>query len=143
MFFRWAAYSTPTLGGQKVIKGIGVDTVQVDRIAKSLTKPGFAEKVFCKEERELFSPLGEKHKAESAAACFAAKEAFLKGLGVGLGSYAFQEIAALRKPSGQPYFVLRGKAAEDIERMQLVVHLSLTHEGGFATAFVVVEERQC
>ncbi len=56
------------------------------------------------EEQALLAALGDKHRAETAAANFAAKEAFLKAAGTGLGGFAMPELAVLRRESGAPYF---------------------------------------
>lgn len=125
-----------------MVYGIGVDCTTVERIAKSMQTEGFAKRVYAAEELALFSALGPKRAAESAAACFAAKEAFLKAAGVGLGGYALADIAALRRQSGAPYFALSGTAKAFCLQNGLVAHLSITHEGGFATAFVVLEKAE-
>lgn len=123
-----------------MIYGIGVDCTRIERIQKSMQRERFLNKVFTQKEKELFAQRGEKHAAEGAAGCFAAKEAFLKSLGVGLGSFDFLDIAALRKQSGAPYFELYGKAKEFCEQNHLVAHLSITHDGGMAIAMVVMEK---
>ena len=78
-------------------------------------------------------------RAESAAANFAAKEAFLKACGTGLAGFALNEIAALRDERGAPYLAFSGRTAEFMETNQLSAHLSLTHEADLAAAFVVLE----
>lgn len=123
-----------------MIKGIGVDTTTVERVAESMQNEHFLQRVFSAEERALFAGRSEKHAAESAAGCFAAKEAFLKAAGRGLGGFALADIAVLRKESGAPYFVLAGEAAQFCKQNALRAHLSITHEGGLATAFVLLEE---
>ncbi|MDL2293073.1 holo-ACP synthase [Ruminococcaceae bacterium OttesenSCG-928-D13] len=124
-----------------MIYGVGVDCVQVARIAKSMEKPRFAERVFSEAERALFEQIGaEAKRDETAAANFAAKEAFLKACGVGLGGFALSEIAALRRESGAPYYQLSGAALAFCEENGLAAHLSLTHEGGMAVAFAVLEK---
>lgn len=122
-----------------LIQGIGVDCTQVSRIEKSMQKPGFLQRIYSAKEREYFEGLNPKHRAESAAANFAAKEAFMKAMGVGLGGFALDELVVLRKNSGQPYFAFEGLTRQRIEEESLKVHLSLTHDGGMAIAFVVVE----
>ncbi len=122
-----------------MIYGLGVDCTQVERIAKSMAKPHFAARVFSPAERDLFASRGEKHAAESAAGCYAAKEAFLKAAGKGLGGFALAEIAALRQASGAPVFQLSGAAKAWCDENGLTAHLSLTHDAGLAIAFVVLE----
>ena len=60
--------------------------------------------VFAPAEQALLSALGEKRRAETAAANFAAKEAFLKAVGTGLGGFVLCDLAVLRRESGAPYF---------------------------------------
>lgn len=122
-----------------MIRGIGVDCAQVARIAKSLQSPAFMGRVFSGEEQAMLNGVKGKKREESAAACFAAKEAFLKAAGVGLGGFPLADIAALRKPGGAPYYALSGQAAQYLEENHLCAHLSLTHEAGLAMAFAVLE----
>lgn len=74
---------------------------------------------------------------------FAAKEAFGKALGTGLlREFALCEAEALRDENGAPYFSFSGRAAALMQARGLTAHLSLTHEGGTAAAFVVLERRK-
>ena len=82
-----------------------------------------------------------KAKWETAAANFAAKEAFLKACGKGLGGFALAEIAVLRRESGAPYYALTGAAAAWLAARGGVAHLSLSHDAGMACAFTVLEGR--
>ena len=77
--------------------------------------------------------------AASAAANFAAKEAFLKAAGKGLGGFALAEIQILRGEGGAPYYLLSGGAAAWAAERGAEVRLSLAHEGGLALAFAVAE----
>ena len=124
-----------------MVAGIGVDCVKVSRMEKSLTRPSFVGKVFCREEQDFLESLAGNKRVESAAACFAAKEAFLKAVGVGLGGFALGDIAALRNPAGAPYYVFSGTAAQYVADQGLTAHLSLTHEDGLAMAFAILEKR--
>ncbi len=126
-----------------MLYGLGVDCVKVARIAESLAKPRFAQWVFSAEERALVEATGTNSKKaeETAAANFAAKEAFLKAAGVGLGGFALQEMAALREESGKPYYALSGKALEFCEKNGLCAHLSLSHEDGLAVAVAILEKK--
>lgn len=124
-----------------MIYGIGMDCVKIERIAKSLEKAHFERRVFSPAEQALFAGIGNAAKrSETAAANFAAKEAFLKAAGVGLGGFALSEIAALRRETGAPYYQLSGKAEAFCESNNLTPLLSLSHEDGLAFAFVVLEE---
>ena len=86
-----------------MIYGVGTDLVKIERMQKSIASPSFVKRVFGEKELVLLAGRAEKHRLESAAACFAAKEAFLKACGVGLGSMPLSDIQALRRESGAPY----------------------------------------
>ena len=118
----------------------GVDIVAVERIKKSMKRPGFMARCFSPEEQEYICR--KACPAETAAALWAAKEAFGKALGEGLAGFAWPEVQVLHLSSGAPYLYFEGAAAERMRREGLRAHLSLTHEGGFATAFVVLEKLQ-
>ncbi|MBD5092701.1 MAG: holo-ACP synthase [Subdoligranulum sp.] len=121
-----------------MIVGIGVDMTRIERVEKSLARPGFLERVYGPGERALLEHMPRR--AERAAANFAAKEAFGKALGTGLfRDFAPCEAEALRDERGAPYFAFSGRAAALMQSRGLQAHLSLTHEGGYAAAFVVLE----
>ena len=61
-----------------MIFGVGIDLCDAGRLEKSLAKQSFLDHVFAPSEQALLASLGEKRRAETAAANFAAKEAFLK-----------------------------------------------------------------
>lgn len=124
-----------------MILGIGTDLCEVARMEKSLQRSLFLQKVFSAAEQELILSRAGKARAETAAANFAAKEAFLKACGVGLGGFALAEIGVLRQSSGAPCYVLEGRAARWLEENRATAHLSLTHEAGLACAFAVLEQR--
>ena len=122
-----------------MIAGIGTDLCAVERIDCCLQHPGFAVRVFSDAERALLDSLQGKRRAETAAANFAAKEAFLKAAGTGLGGFALTDIAVLRQNSGAPYFALSGRAEQWARQNHLTAYVSLTHENSLAAAFVVLE----
>src|SRR5437660_1029038 len=79
-----------------------------------------------------------RHPAQRLAAPFAATEAVLKGLGVGLGAFQFHDVEVVNGPSGKPSLVLRGKAAALArERGVRGWELSLTHTDRTAHAVAV------
>ncbi len=122
-----------------MIIGIGVDTATVARIEKSLQRQSFAQKVYSPDELAALAAHGPARAAESAAAAWAAKEAFGKALGTGVAGFELAEVQVLHKENGAPYFAFAGSAAQIVESQKLKAHLSITHEGGYATAFVVLE----
>lgn len=122
-----------------MIVGIGVDCTSVSRLAASIQRPHFVQRVFGQAEQVLLQSRGGRA-AETAAANFAAKEAFLKAVGTGLGGFALADIQAVRRESGAPEYLFSGAAAEYMAARGLQAYLSLTHEGDLATAFCVLEK---
>lgn len=125
-----------------MIYGVGTDIVSIERVAHILDKnpTGFVNRVLSEHEQALFA-----NKANSAAYCakrFAAKEAFAKALGTGIGSVvSFQDLTVRNNEQGKPYFIPSEKL-----RLYLLdknikhAHLSLSDEKFNAVAFVVLEK---
>ena len=63
-----------------MILGVGIDLMEIVRMEEALSKEGFLDRFFSPEEKEYIVSRG-KGAAESAAGCFAAKEAALKAMG--------------------------------------------------------------
>ena len=132
-----------------MIYGIGCDLCSTARMAKSLGGahgPAFAARVFGPSEREALGLTGSipdplsAHKSASAAADFAAKEAFLKAAGTGLREpFSLCEIEAVRLPGGAPAYHFSGRSAQWVEARRLRAHLSLSHEDGMAMAYCILE----
>jgi holo-[acyl-carrier protein] synthase len=94
----------------KVVICVGTDLVDIDEMRTALARqPRFAERVFTAAERAYCEILADP--AERFAARFAAKEAVLKALGVGLSGVRLTEIEVTRLASGQPRLSLTGRAA--------------------------------
>ncbi|WP_110208905.1 holo-ACP synthase [Nocardioides daejeonensis] len=115
-----------------MIVGIGTDVVDVDRFGLSLERtPALLAKLFTPAESEL--PL------RSLAARFAAKEALAKALQAPPGM-AWHDAEVVREISGRPRFEIRGTVLEVATALCVRhVHLSLTHDAGIASAYVVLE----
>ncbi|QXC60346.1 holo-ACP synthase [Aquihabitans sp. G128] len=117
--------------------GIGVDLVDVDRLRTSLARtPSLADRLFTPGERDY--ALAARDPTERFAARFAAKEAVLKALGVGLGAADWHDIEVVRAESGAPSLVLTGRAralsdAAGVGRWLL----TLTHTARTAEAIAV------
>lgn len=124
-----------------MIVGIGIDLVQIGRVAELLERRG--ERAL----RRLFTPgevercRGGRSPRESFAARFAAKEAFFKALGTGWGRGGdWTEVEVVSAPSGAPGLRLHGRAAaRAAARGVSRLHLSLTHTGDLTGAYVVLE----
>ena len=123
-----------------MILGVGIDLCEAQRLEKSLQKPHFCDHVFAPAEQALLAGLSGRRRTETAAANFAAKEAFLKAAGTGLaGPFALAEIEAVRLDSGAPAYRFSGRTAEWVARRHLTAHLTLSHDGGMAMAFCLLE----
>lgn len=125
-----------------MIVGIGVDEVEVARMAAALERtPSTRTRLFTAAELAYADRAETGMATQRLAARFAAKEAVLKALGAGLGACRFVEIEVQRDDeSGAPALVLHGAAATlAAERGATTVHLSLTHTEARATAFVIAE----
>ena len=123
-----------------MIVGVGIDLCEVPRLAKALERPGFLDRLFTETEAEYIRGRGRAG-AESAAGCFAAKEAALKALGTGLVGVALREVEVVHESTGKPVLRLHGAARERAEALGAVrVHLSITHTRETAAAVVVLEE---
>lgn len=115
-----------------MIIGIGVDVVDIARFGQTLERaPGLADRVFTAAERGLG--------LQSLAARFAAKEALAKALG-SPGNLSWQDATVVREPSGQPVWSVTGTVAARAAQLGVTtLHLSLSHDAGIASAFVVAE----
>ena len=119
---------------------IGTDVVEVVRIRRAIERnPKFVGRVFTDSETSYCfgsSPDLSKVTAERFAARFAAKEAVLKVLGLGLGGCKFTDIEVQRDPSGQPNLKLTGRALERAQELGIGTCLiSLSHTAEVAQAF--------
>ncbi|MBK0420710.1 holo-ACP synthase [Leucobacter sp. CSA2] len=115
-----------------MIAGIGVDTVDVGRFERQIARtPRLLERLFAPSERALA--------LSSLAARFAAKEALVKALG-GSGELGYQDLIVERDRERAPGFVRTPALVAELARRGADrAHLSLTHDGGLATAFVIIE----
>ena len=120
-----------------MIVGIGTDLCRISRMEKALASPAFFHRVFGPEEQALLERRTGAGRLATAAANFAAKEAFLKAAGVGLGGFSLGDIQVLRQESGAPFYHLSGTAAAFAQKLTL--HLTLSHEGEYALAFALFE----
>ena len=121
-----------------MIVGIGVDVVEVDRFhAIAARTPGFAERVLTPEERHHRD--GSPRSRASLAARWAAKEAVAKALGAPAGM-AWHDCEVSVDDAGRPHLLLRGSVLEVADRLGITHwHVSLTHDGGVAIAYVLAE----
>ena len=121
------------------VRGVGVDAVEVERFRAVLERrPALAARVFTEAERAYAARVADP--GPRLAVRFAAKEAVLKALGVGIGAAPFRDVEVVRADSGRPELVLGGAAADlALARGVTRWHLSLTHTASVAVATVVAE----
>ena len=121
--------------------GIGIDLCEIARMERLLAKSDlFLQRYFAPEEQAYIQSRG-KTAAQSMAAMFAAKEALLKALGIGIdGSIPLTDICIHHAQSGQPCYRLSVAAQTVLEATGASrALLSITHEGGMAAAVALIE----
>lgn len=122
-------------GGEVV--GVGIDAVEVERFRTILDRRrGFADRIFTDAER---AEAAARHDpVPGLAARFAAKEAVMKSLSVGLGAFDFADVEVVRGESGAPNLTMAGRAAALAEERAVTGwHISLTHTATMAMAIAV------
>jgi len=108
-----------------MIKGVGIDIIEVGRIEKLLeSKENFLTRNFTEAEQEF------NLKPESVAGNFAAKEAFAKSLGTGFRGFGLRDVEVLRNELGAPYIVFRGERS--------AANVSISHTKTTAVAVVIM-----
>lgn len=123
------------------VSGVGIDAVDLDRFRKVLGRRAhMADRLFTEGERAYARAALDPVPRMSTR--FAAKEATMKALGVGLGAFLFAEVEVVRNGLDAPSLILRGRAEELAARSGVVRwHLSLTHTDLVAVAIVIAEGR--
>jgi holo-[acyl-carrier protein] synthase len=124
-----------------MIIGIGIDLVECNRF---LDWSAFKkQRVFTKKELEYAdddNANAEKHLAN----CWAAREACLKALGTGFSDdIAFSDVSVVHNDNGAPELLLAGGAKVALKELagtNARLHLSITDQGEYSAAFVVIEK---
>jgi holo-[acyl-carrier protein] synthase len=120
------------------IRGLGTDLVEIERFRLALQRrASLSERLFTAGEQ---SYAYEHHDPVSRLAVrFGAKEAVMKALGAGLGSFAFREVEVVRDDdTGEPALALHGAAAARAEAQGVRAwQVSLTHTDTTAMAVVL------
>ncbi|HFU4188661.1 TPA: holo-ACP synthase [Streptococcus suis] len=117
-----------------MIVGHGIDLQDIDSINEARQKHSdFPKRILTDREFERYSQLKGRKQIEFLAGRWAAKEAFSKAMGTGIGKVGFQDVEILNNANGAPYVTLspfNGK-----------IWISITHSGNFAQASVILEEK--
>jgi len=124
-----------------MIVSIGIDIIEVYRIRDTVSRtPRFVDRVFTASEREYCEAKGAAA-AQSFAARFAAKEAFLKALKTGWrGKIAWREIEVVSDGDGVPTLNVTGEALRRFNELGAThIHISLAHTTEHAVAEVILE----
>lgn len=123
--------------GGSVIVGVGVDAVDIARFRATLERtPSMRTRLFTATELEYVATLADP--VPSLAVRFAAREAVMKAMHIGLGSFDFHDVEVQRDESGAPRVILSGRAAARAAARGVTDwHVSLTHSDTTAIAYVV------
>ncbi|MBI3910240.1 MAG: holo-ACP synthase [Armatimonadetes bacterium] len=113
-----------------MIDGVGIDIIEVARIARAVRNPRFVRRVFTEREAHYCRAAS---RGERFAGRFAAKEAVMKALG---RAFPWREIEVLSLDVGQPYGVLSGRAAAALGGRRLL--LSISHCTAYAVAQAII-----
>ncbi|TRM11363.1 holo-ACP synthase [Lentibacillus cibarius] len=119
-----------------MIIGIGMDIIELERIEGSVKRNSrFPDRILTEKEKEQYAMLAnDRRRAEYLAGRFAAKEAFSKACGRGIGAIGFRDVEIIRNENGAPKIRVPG-----YEQMNLFV--SITHSRDYAAAQVLIEEK--
>lgn len=116
-----------------MIIGTGIDIVEIGRIRKLVeSQPRFPDRVLTEKEKTIYSTYNERRGIEFLAGRWAAKEAFSKAKGTGIGKeLSFHDIEIESDPLGRP--IVTRPFTDG-------VHLSISHSEHYAIAQVVIEK---
>lgn len=124
-----------------MILGVGIDIIEVSRIAASYEKFGerFLNRIL--HPAEINYSLSHKTPAPFLAARFAAKEAISKAFGTGIGAQlGWKDMEVGRKETGEPFVILHGNGENLLKKHNgRVVLISLSHTQVHATAVAILE----
>ncbi len=120
-----------------MIKGIGMDMVEISRIEKACEKEHFLNRIFTAEEVIRFRKFPAR-----LAGNFAVKEAVAKMFGTGFRTFSPCDIEVLRDELGRPYVNLYGPAKELQDMLGITsIFITITNEKEYACAVAVAEGR--
>jgi holo-[acyl-carrier protein] synthase len=123
-----------------MILGIGIDIIESSRVGEKINRKSFREKVFSRHEIDYCE--AQQRKAQHYAARFAAKEAFLKALGVGLtAGFDLHEIEITHLQNGEPKLSVKGNFLKLKKKFKWnKIHISISHIESIACAIVILEK---
>jgi holo-[acyl-carrier protein] synthase len=118
---------------------LGVDLLALDELDRLAERGWFLRFVFAGSELDYATKLAGGRRREFLAGRFAAKEAVLKVLGLGLfDGVPPRDIAVDRSAAGEPTVRLHGAAARAAQRIPVAgISVSITHKRGLVAAVAV------
>ena len=124
-----------------MIYGIGTDICKLSRIESMKSLDAFAGKILSENEKKVFSGKDKTQKIKFLGLQFAAKEALVKALGTGFKKPMMpNQISVLRNDEGKPIVEFDESIKSFINDLGIKSsHVSLSDDGGYAVAFVVLE----
>lgn len=119
-----------------MIKGIGNDIIEINRIEEAIKNKKFLEKFFTQKENILFE--SRNYQPQTIAGNFAVKEAVAKVLGTGFVGFSPIDIEVLRDEKGKPYVTLYNKAKEIASDINITdIYVSISHSKSNVVAVAV------
>ncbi|SHI69069.1 holo-[acyl-carrier-protein] synthase [Geosporobacter subterraneus DSM 17957] len=117
-----------------MIKGIGIDIIEVERIKSALGRNSkFLQRIFTEKEIKYFEE--NNFQAVSIAGNFAAKEAVVKALGTGLRGFSWNQLEIQRDSLGKPMVILYGQAKSIAEALKIhEILITISHSRSYAVA---------
>lgn len=118
-----------------VIKGIGIDIIELDRVKNSLERNNrLVERVLTEKEIVEFNQISsETRKIEFFAGRFSVKEAYAKANGTGIGKLSFKDIEVSKNQLGAPQITVRNQGDERI-------FVSISHSNNYVVTQVIIED---
>lgn len=124
-----------------MLVGLGLDLARIGRFQDALERHGRRFLARCFSDAEVAQALARAKPAAALAMRWAAKEAFAKAAGTGMRGFSFKDIEIVHGPEGQPGIVLHGRALVWAkENGGAIAHVSLTDDGEYAAAVVILEK---
>jgi holo-[acyl-carrier protein] synthase len=125
-----------------MITGTGCDIAKISRFERWVQNEALARRFFHPEELTVLGR-SPRQAAQSLAARFAAKEAYAKALGTGFRGLELRDICVAANKDGKPFLAVYGTALGLLKKNGAgAIHLSLSHDGDYALAFVILEKME-
>ena len=126
------------------ILGIGVDIVDITRFNKLIKNNYFIKRIFSNSEILIAKKI--RNKKAYYAKRFAAKEAFVKSIGIGFrDKLNFKDISIVNDKLGKPSFIITEKIKKIIKKQFKIskfnFFLSISDEKKYSVAYVILQKK--